>query len=61
MDNPRFVDEETIPLVQEDKYDNYSTPNTSKVYEKSFTGLDTTEASFLIKAKSKTRQASCVL
>ena len=43
MDNPRFVDEETIPLVDED-YDNYGTPNTSRVDETSFTGSDTTEA-----------------
>ena len=43
MDNPRFVDEETIPLVDED-YDNYSTPNTSTVDETSFMGPATTEA-----------------
>ena len=24
MDNPRFVDEETIPLVQDEDYDNYT-------------------------------------
>ena len=23
MDNPRFADEETIPLVQDEDYDNY--------------------------------------
>ena len=37
MDNPRFVDEETIPLVQDEDYDNYGTPNTSRVDETSFT------------------------
>ena len=26
MDNPRFVDEETIPLFQDEDYDNYGTP-----------------------------------
>ena len=33
MDHPRFFDEETIPLVDED-YDNYGTPNKSRVDEK---------------------------
>ena len=31
MDNPRFVDEETIPLVQDKDYDDYNAPNTSRV------------------------------
>ena len=31
MDHPRFVDEETSPLVQDEDYDNYSTTNTSRV------------------------------
>ena len=44
MDNPRFVDEETIPLVQIEDYDNYGTPNTSKVDETSFMEPDTSEA-----------------
>ena len=39
MNNPRFIDEETIPLVDED-YDNYGTPNTSRVDETSFTEPD---------------------
>ena len=26
MDNPRFVGEETIPLVQDEDYDDYNTP-----------------------------------
>ena len=42
MDNPRFVDEETAPLVDED-YDDYNTPNTSRVDETSFMEPDTTE------------------
>ena len=33
MDNPTFVDEETIPLVQDEDYDDYSTPNTSRIDE----------------------------
>ena len=44
MNNPRFIDEETILLVQDEDYDNYSTPNTSRVDETSFTEPDTTEA-----------------
>ena len=33
MGHPRFFDEEAIPLVDED-YDNYGTPNKSRVDEK---------------------------
>ena len=45
MNNPRFVDEETIPLVQEEDYQDYNiTPYTSRVDETSFAELDTTEA-----------------
>ena len=44
MDNPILVDEEDIPLVhQDDDYDDYETPNTSRI-ETSFTVPDTTEA-----------------
>ena len=57
MDNPRFVDEETIPLVQDEDYDDYNTPNTSRVDETSFTGPDATDATsnLQLKTKSKTR------
>ena len=44
MDNPRFVDKETIPLVQDEDYDNYGTPNTSRADETSFAEPGTTEA-----------------
>ena len=45
MNNPRFVDEETILLVQEDEdYGNYGTSNTSRVDETSFMEFATTEA-----------------
>ena len=39
MDNPRFVDDENIPLVHDEdiEYDDYNTPNTSRVDETSFT------------------------
>ena len=39
MDNPRFVNEEEIPLVQDEDYDNYGTPNTSRVEETSSQNL----------------------
>ena len=44
MDNPRFVDEETIRLVQDEGYDNYGTLNTSRVDVTSFIEPATTEA-----------------
>ena len=37
MDNPRFIDEEDIPLVhQNEDYNEYNTPNTSRIDETSF-------------------------
>ena len=45
MDNPVFLDEETIPMAHQDEdYDDYNTPNTSRIDETSFTVPDTTEA-----------------
>ena len=29
MDNPRFIDEEDIPLIQDEDYDDYNTLNAS--------------------------------
>ena len=55
MDNPRFVDEETTPLVFED-YDNYGTPNTSRVDETSFTELATTEATSTLWLNQEVKQ-----
>ena len=44
MDKVAFVDEETIPLVQQDEdYDDYNTPNTSRIDEASFTVPDAAE------------------
>ena len=39
MDNPTFVNEEDVPMVYqvEGYYDNYRTPDTSRVDEASFT------------------------
>ena len=52
MGNPRFVDEETITLVQDEDYDDYNTPTTSRVDETSFTEPDTTEATPTLQLKS---------
>ena len=57
MDNPTFANEETIPLVQDEDYDGYKTPGTSRVGETSFTEHDATEATLTLRLrqKSKTR------
>ena len=44
MNNPRFVNEEEILLVQDEDYVNYTTPNTRWVDEASFMEPNTTEA-----------------
>ena len=44
MDNPRFIDDEAIPLVEDEDYVDYITPNTNRVDETSLTEPDTTEA-----------------
>ena len=56
MDNPTFVDEETIPLVQDEDYDDYNTPNTSRVDEASFTEPDTTEATLTLQLRQKVKR-----
>ena len=46
MDNPVFVDEETIPMIHQDEDydDDYNAPNTSRIDETSFTVPNTTKA-----------------
>ena len=56
MDNPRFVDEETIPLVQDEDYDDYNILDTSRVDETSFTELDATEATSALQLKPKIKR-----
>ena len=56
MDNPRFVGEETIPLVQDEDYDGYNTPNTSRVDETSFTEPDATEATSRLQLRQKVKR-----
>ena len=60
MDNPRFVDEAAIPLVDED-YDNYDTPNTSRVVETSFTESATTEATSTLRLNQKVKRDKLAL
>ena len=52
MDNPRFVDEEDIPLIDDD-CDDCNTPNTSRVNEASFTEPATTETTSTLRLKQK--------
>ena len=56
MDNPRFIDEETIPLIQDEYYDEYNTLNTSRVDETSFTELDTNEPTLTLQLRQKVKQ-----
>ena len=59
MDNPTFIDEEDIPMVdqdEEDYDDNYSTPDTSRI-ETSFIELDTQEkATLTLRLKQKVKR-----
>ena len=56
MDNPRFIDEEDIWLIdQDDDYD-YNTPNTSRIDETSFTVPDTTEATSTLRLRQKVKR-----
>ena len=56
MNNPRFVDEKSIPLVQDKDYDNYGTPNTSRLDETSFTGPDTSEVTSTLQLWQKVKR-----
>ena len=56
MNNLRFVDEETIALVQDEDYDYYNTPDTSRVDETSFTEPDATEAISTLQLRQKVKQ-----
>ena len=56
MDNPRLFNEEEVPFLQDEDYDNYGTPYTSRVDETSFTGPDTTEATSTLWLNQKIKQ-----
>ena len=57
MDNPTFVDEEDVPMIhQDDDYDDYNTPDTSRIDETSFTVPDATEATPTLRLKQKVKR-----
>ena len=56
MDNPRFLDEETISLVQDEDYDDYNTPNTSRIDETSFMEPTTTRATSTLRLTHKVKR-----
>ena len=58
MDNPTFVNEEDIPMVHQDDddYDDYNTPDTSRVDETSFTVLDATEPTSILRLRQKVKR-----
>ena len=52
MDNPRFIDEEDIPMVHHyEDYDDYRTTDTSRVDGTSFIELDATEATSTLRLR----------
>ena len=56
MDNLVFVDEENIPMVHQDEdYDDYSTPDKSRV-ETSFIEHDTTEPTSTLQLRQKVKR-----
>ena len=55
MDNPIFVGDETIPLVQDEDYDDYNRSDTSRVDETLFTEPDTTEATSTLQLRQKVK------
>ena len=51
-----FVDEETIPMFHQDEdYDDYNTPNTSRIDETSFMELATTDATSTLRLNQKVK------
>ena len=56
MVNPRIIDEEDIPMVHEDDdYNDYNTPNTSRIDGTSFTEPDTTKATSTLQLRQKVK------
>ena len=57
MDNPTFIDEGTIPMVHQDEdYDDYKTPDTSRVDEMSFIKPDAAKATSTIRLRQKVKR-----
>ena len=56
MDNVRFVDEEDIPIFDEDDdYDDYNTPNASRIDDAWFMEPDAAEATSTLLQKQKVK------
>ena len=53
MNNSRFVDEETIPLAQEEDYDDYNTLDRSREDGTSFVEPDATDATSILQLRQK--------
>ena len=54
MDNPRFIDKESTPLVHQDEdCDEYNTPDTSRIEETSFIEPNATEATSTLQLRKK--------
>ena len=61
MDNLTLADEEDIPMVHQDEdYDDYRTPDTSRVDETSFTVPDATEATSTLRLRQKLKRDKIV-
>ena len=62
MNNPTFVDKEDIPMVHqgEENYDDYNTPDTSRVDETSFIEPDATEATSTLRLRQKLKRDKTV-
>ena len=62
MDKIAFVDEETIGMVHQDEedYDDYRTPDTSRIDETSFTVSDTKEATSTLGLRQKLKRDKIV-
>ena len=61
MDNPTFVDEENVPLVQDKDYDDYRVPDTSRIdAETSFTEPAATEAKSTLRLRQKLKRDKIV-
>ena len=57
MDNPTFVDEENIPIVQDEDYDDYKTSDTSRIDGGTqFIEPDTTEATSILRLRQKVKR-----
>ena len=53
MDDPRFINEEVVPLVQDEDHDDYKTLDISRIEETSFIKPDTTETTSTLRLRLK--------